>query len=227
LLTVALALLLVDDASWAALLPHRLQALVATPSLGQPVPAAVRSAVAIVVFALSCGKFWLNAAPGASLPAPALKVLGWADPFRSVNSYGLFRVMTTSRSEIVVEGSDDGVTWRPYEFRYKPGALTRRPAFVEPHQPRLDWQMWFAALSGPGLAPWFGDFLARLLEGSPAVLGLLGSNPFPDHPPRFVRAELYDYRFTDAGQRRASGAWWVRTFLGTYMPPVSLPGGSP
>ncbi len=230
LLTVALALLLVDDASWAALLPHRLQALVATPSLGQPVPAAVRSGVAIVVFALSCGKFWLNAAPGASLPAPALKVLGWADPFRSVNSYGLFRVMTTSRSEIVVEGSDDGATWRPYEFRYKPGDPKRRPAFVEPHQPRLDWQMWFAALSGPGLAPWFGDLLARLLEGSPAVLGLLGSNPFPDHPPRFVRAELFDYRFTDAGQRRVSGAWWVRTLLGPYMPPVSLPGpagGSP
>jgi hypothetical protein len=118
----------------------------------------------------------------------------------------------------VIEGSLDGVTWRSYEFRYKPGDPSRRPKFVEPHQPRLDWQMWFAALGGYEGNPWVRAFLERLLEGSPAVLGLLANNPFPNGPPRYVRAVLYDYRFTDAGQRRATGAWWKRRALGLYCP---------
>jgi lipase maturation factor 1 len=231
LLTIALALLLVDDRAWAVILPARVAtALAAVP---KPAPGGVagvaRAVVALVVFALSCGKFWLNLAPGVSLPAPVLRVMTWVDPFRSVNSYGLFRVMTTARSEIVIEGSDDRVTWRPYEFRYKPGDPLRRPEFVEPYQPRLDWQMWFAALSGPDATSWFGNLLGRLLQGAPAVLGLLKTNPFPDHPPRFIRAQLYDYRFTTARERHESGAWWARTLIGAYVPPLSLeelvPGG--
>jgi len=127
-------------------------------------------------------------------------------------------VMTTQRPEIVIEGSLDGVTWRPYEFRYKPGDPARRPKFVEPHQPRLDWQMWFAALGGYEQNPWVRAFLERLLEGSPAVLGLLATNPFPNGPPRYVRAVLYDYRFTDFGERQATGAWWKRRELGLFCP---------
>jgi hypothetical protein len=122
----------------------------------------------------------------------------------------------------VVEGSDDGTTWRAYEFRYKPGDPTRRPGFVEPHQPRLDWQMWFAALSPYEVTFWFQEFLTRLLQGSPAVLGLLRSNPFPDHPPKYVRAVLYDYHFTTTAERRATGAWWTRTYVGPYSPVLSL-----
>ncbi len=131
--------------------------------------------------------------------------------------------MTTDRQEIVVEGSDDGETWRTYEFRYKPGDPMKRPAFVAPFQPRLDWQMWFAALSTWQGNPWFQDFCLRLLQGSPPVLDLLANNPFPDHPPRYVRARLYDYTFTDRATRRATGAWWVRAPSGDYMAAAELP----
>jgi len=143
-------------------------------------------------------------------------------PFRSVNTYGLFAVMTTSRNEIIVEGSNDGLTWRPYEFKYKPGKLTRRPRFVEPFQPRLDWQMWFAALGDYRNNPWFIDFCIRLLQGSPEVLALLKENPFPDAPPRYIRAVVYRYHFTDFATRRATGQWWRREFEGAYCPILSL-----
>jgi len=150
-------------------------------------------------------------------------VAGQLLPFHLVNSYGLFAVMTTTRPEIVVEGSNDGVTWRAYTFRYKPGDVRRPPRWNAPHQPRLDWQMWFAALRGPWGPPWFGRFMARLLEGSPEVARLLESQPFPDAPPRYVRALLYEYRFTDETTRQASGTWWRRELLGLYFPPSSLP----
>ena len=127
-------------------------------------------------------------------------------PFRTVNSYGLFAVMTPSRPEIIVEGSNDGVAWLPYEFKYKPGDLTRRPRFVEPFQPRLDWQMWFAALGNYEQNDWFIAFCAKLLKGAPEVLALLAKNPFPSAPPRYIRAMLYDYRFTNFATRRTSSS---------------------
>src|SRR5439155_421489 len=109
----------------------------------------------------------------AGVPKAAIRLVEWLSPLRSVNQYGLFEVMTTRRPEIVVEGSDDGRTWRPYEFRWKPGAVGGRPRFVAPHQPRLDWQMWFAALESCEENPWLVSFLGRLLQGEPAVLRLL------------------------------------------------------
>ncbi len=143
-------------------------------------------------------------------------------PFRSVNGYGLFAVMTTTRPEIIIEGSSDGDRWQPYEFKYKPGDPRRPPGFVAPHQPRLDWQMWFAALGQWQQHEWFPRLCARLLEGSPDVLALLAYNPFPARPPRYIRAVVYDYRFTDRETRSARGAWWRREPKGLYMPIVSL-----
>jgi predicted DCC family thiol-disulfide oxidoreductase YuxK/uncharacterized membrane protein YphA (DoxX/SURF4 family) len=155
-------------------------------------------------------------------PAPAIALYQWLQPLRSFNTYGLFAVMTPTRPEIIVEGSDDAKNWQPYEFKYKPGDLKKRPGFVAPYQPRLDWQMWFAALGGPRENAWFLNFTARLLENSPEVLALMGPNPFPKAPPRFIRAELYEYHFTDLATRRATGDWWRREYKGIYMPPVSL-----
>ena len=223
LLTIALALLLLDDAWWTWVLPEQFVPQLATEDRRTPGFDVLRVVVAGAVLAVSCAKFWQNLTPRSTLPRPIVGALGWVEPFRSINSYGLFRVMTTVRLEIVVEGSDDGVAWRAYEFRYKPGDVTRRPGFVEPHQPRLDWQMWFAALGRYEATPWFAPFLARLLEGSRPVLGLLGTNPFPEHPPKYVRAVAYDYRFTTPAERRATGAWWSRTAVGAYSPVVSLP----
>jgi len=130
--------------------------------------------------------------------------------------------MTTARPEIVIEGSNDGELWREYVFRYKPGPITRPPPWNIPHQPRLDWQMWFAALSDVRANPWFQGLMLRLLEGAPQVLALLDSNPFPDRPPKYVRAKLYDYRFADRSTRAATGQWWERRPEGLYFPRVSL-----
>jgi len=130
--------------------------------------------------------------------------------------------MTTSRIEIVVEGSNDGQTWQAYEFKYKPGNLARRPPWVAPYQPRLDWQMWFAALGNYEQNPWFTNLMVRLLEGAPEATALLEKNPFPNQPPRYVRALAYDYQFTDFTTRRATGDWWRRELKGTYFPEASL-----
>lgn len=142
--------------------------------------------------------------------------------FRSINSYGLFRNMTQIRPEIVIEGSADGRTWKEYEFRWKPGDVSRIPRFAQPHQPRLDWQMWFAALSRYERQYWFQRLLQELLEGNPVVLDLLGSNPFPEVPPRYVRAQLYRYEFSDR-TGLPPGAWWKRTYVRPYSPTLSAP----
>ncbi len=152
---------------------------------------------------------------------PAEFVMQSVSSFQIINSYGLFAVMTTTRPEIVIEGSNDGATWLPYEFKYKAGDLSRRPAWVAPHQPRLDWQMWFAALGSYQSDPWIIRFMARLMEGSPDVLGLLRGNPFPNKPPRYVRAMLYQYRFASAAEKK-SGIWWSSELKGIYVPAVSL-----
>jgi hypothetical protein len=109
-------------------------------------------------------------------------------PLLIVNPYGLFVTTTTTRPEIIIEGSEDGQTWREYVFRYKPGPVNRHPPWNIPHQPRLDWQMWFAAYRTATENPWFERLLLELLKGSPPVLALLASNPFPDRPPKYVRA---------------------------------------
>jgi hypothetical protein len=145
-------------------------------------------------------------------------ILRAVEPLRIVNSYGLFAVMTTERPEIVVEGSNDGDTWMAYEFPYKPGDLRRAPPIVAPYQPRLDWQMWFAALSNYQNNRWFVGFMLRLLQGEPSVLRLMRYNPFPNAPPKFIRARVYLYQFTKFGEP----GWWHREERGLYFPAVSL-----
>ena len=145
------------------------------------------------------------------------------EPFRSISGYGLFRSMTTSRTEIVIETSDDAQSWHEVAFRYKPGDVKRRPRFVAPHQPRLDWQMWFAALDPPRAGPWLVGLLRRMLDGSPAVFRLLDDKTFLAKPPRYVRLVMYDYRFTTPGEATtASGAWWTRERRGELTRALSL-----
>jgi hypothetical protein len=244
LLALALCLLLLDDAFLFSLVPRRWRRASASVATSPPVTGGVgedtlfRSSLrpgwrllyllplALFTFVLSAGQL-----SGAFLPIPGAYVQDAASalvdaqaPFHLFNGYGLFAVMTTTRPEIIVEGSRDGTTWTEYPFRYKPGDVFRVPGWVAPHQPRLDWQMWFAALEArQGPPVWFERFLVRLLQGSPDVLALLAKDPFDGTPPRFVRAELYDYRFTNWATRRASGgAWWRRERLGVYFPPASL-----
>ena len=187
----------------------------------------VAAAVLLGLSALSLGReiaYTLPAGHGAGWwPAWGNRVMGWIDPFRSVNGYGLFRVMTTERPELVLEGSRDSVHWQAYGFRYKPGDLGQRPGFVAPFHPRLDWQLWFAALSPGQSLGWLQALARHLRSGTPEVVGLLGRNPFATGPPRYVRAVLYDYRFSTAEERRRTGSWWVRSPQGTFMLAPSQP----
>jgi hypothetical protein len=164
------------------------------------------------------GLLTLLAGIGVPLPSPALRVMGVVDPLHLVNGYGLFAVMTTTRPEIIVEGSNDGETWKVYEFRYKPGDVWRAPPIVAPHQPRLDWQMWFAALGSVRQNRWFLLFVEKLLRGEPAVLRLLLRDPFEGTPPKWVRARVFQYHFTRLGE----SGWWRREETGAYLNPVSL-----
>ena len=153
------------------------------------------------------------------------------DPFHIVGTYGAFGSVTKERDEVVVEGTEEPVLmpttrWLAYEFRGKPTDVMRRPPQIAPYHLRLDWLMWFAAMSSPMQHEWFVPFIAKLLEADPAVLGLLQHDPFGGRRPRFVRARLYRYRFTTATERRASGAWWYRDLIDEYLRPVSLRGAA-
>ncbi|MGO8676151.1 MAG: lipase maturation factor family protein [Limisphaerales bacterium] len=229
-LTLGLCLLLLDDFAMAGLVPRKLSALY---SRSRAVADGSRNgrrrwqgvgmaSLAVVVVGISAVQLLSPFGRLPSWTSPALAAHRWLAPFRSVNSYGLFAVMTTERPEIIVEGSNDGHGWQAYEFPYKPGDPKRRPAFVAPHQPRLDWQMWFAALGDVRQNPWFVNFCVRLLQGSPDVLALLEKNPFPDRPPKYIRARVYNYQFTSPGERRRTGAWWKRELKGGYLPSISL-----
>ncbi len=224
LLAIVLCVPLLDDAVLRPVLPLRLAA-------GEPEPLwrrRVTVALAAMIAPLSALTFAREIS--ATLPGgrgadhPLLRAVA---PLRSVNGYGLFRVMTTERPEIVIEGSRDSVHWLEYEFRWQPGAVSRRPRFVAPHQPRLDWQMWFAALDPEGAEPWLAGLVRGLLEGRPQVLSLLGPNPFLDAPPRYVRLVSYRYRFTTAQERSRTGAWWARQFVGYLTRAIALPGTPP
>jgi hypothetical protein len=221
-LTIALALTLVDDAVW-------IRTGIVRPS-GAPAkqprrwPKSIVAAAAIVLVPVSLAMLLAQVGirmPGIALIAPVYGVLA---PFRSVNAYGLFAVMTTTRPEIVLEGSYDGITWKPYEFKYKPGDLLRPPPWVAPYHPRLDWHMWFLALGEDEREEWFENLSRRLIEGSQAVTGLLGNNPFRDSPPRLVRAVRYMYRFADPAARRRDGVWWVRELRSPAVPSAREPG---
>jgi predicted DCC family thiol-disulfide oxidoreductase YuxK len=216
LLTIALTLFLFDDQALARIVPAQIRETLFERSEGRI--AATAAAVIVMVLSLS---HLLETFTG-RVPAVLNTALRYTAPLQIVNTYGLFAVMTTERIEIILEGSADGETWQPYEFKYKPGDLNRAPAWVAPHQPRLDWQMWFAALSNYQANPWFASLTLRLLEGSPEVAGLLESNPFPRQPPRYIRATAYEYTFSDRETRCRTGAWWKREARGSYLPAVGL-----
>ncbi len=143
------------------------------------------------------------------------------EPFRIANEYGLFAVMTRGRYEIEFQGSNDNQNWTPYPFRYKPQALSERPGLYAPYQPRFDWNLWFASLGD-----WRQNQIVpiteeKLLANDPTVLHLFRANPFPNSPPRYVRAMLWQYWFTSMEEKRRTGNWWRRTLLGQYAPTLT------
>jgi predicted DCC family thiol-disulfide oxidoreductase YuxK len=221
LLTMLLCIFLFDDAALRRLIPRWLQSRIQThaPRPGRTATL-VATALALLVVPVGLDRIW-QTFTRSNVPVVG-ELTEAVAPFLIVNPYGLFAVMTTSRPEIVIEGSADGYVWHEYVFRYKPGPLSRRALWNIPHQPRLDWQMWFAALGSVRENPWIVGLMARLLEGSPSVLALFYSNPFGDGAPKYVRAQLYEYQFADRRTHRLTGEWWTRQPVGLYFPEVSL-----
>jgi Lipase maturation factor len=151
------------------------------------------------------------------LPLP-MQPVTMLEPFRIANQYGLFAVMTRGRYEIEFQGSRDGQVWETYPFRFKPQALDKAPGIYAPYQPRFEWNLWFASLGSWQQNPLVPRTEERLLVNDPDVLALFATNPFPDNPPRQVRAVLWQYWFTSMEQKRTTGAWWTRRLLGLYAP---------
>jgi hypothetical protein len=222
LLTTVLYLALLDDRTLVQFLPRR------AVRPGQPIerpdePSIWRigvNVVAIGIAVLSVMTVFLEMDRTRQVRGPFDRgwpgtLLTWVSPFNSVNGYGLFRVMTTARPEIVIEVSDDGTEWKEQEFKWKAGNVMRRPRFVEPHMPRLDWQMWFAALDPFSAQEWLLTLAERITAGERAVTRLLGPSPL-GHRPRYVRLAYYRYHFTSAPERAKTGAWWKREF-GAYL----------
>ena len=233
LLTIVLCLPLFDDTFWPARVQRFLERGRPPPPAPAPSPvkrffrrsgAMMRATVAGFIFLIGLVQFtqeWNSGSrPRPEKPRPPNILERAADQMYQlglVSRYGLFRVMTTERPEIILEGSDDGKTWKPYDFVWKPGDPMRQPSFTTPHMPRLDWQMWFAALSiyyEHQIPPWLTPFALQLKAGNPDVLALLDNNPFPKAPPKLLRLELYLYQFTTAEEQKKTGAWWTRTLVG-------------
>jgi hypothetical protein len=216
-LTIVPALACFDDRSLAFLFPRRLPARWAGRSPSRTQRAAAIALAVLVAF--------LSIRPVENLLSPWQAMNRSFDPLHLVNTYGAFGSVGQERYEIILEGTRDreigpDTRWEAYEFPCKPGDVARRPCIISPYHYRLDWQMWFAAMSSAANEPWLVHLVDKLLRGDRDLSSLLARDPFPDEPPRFVRAELYRYQFTRPGD--GSPDWWRRTRVATYMRPLSL-----
>jgi hypothetical protein len=220
-LTIVPIIACFDDAALARVLPRRLvraadaAAASATASRGQTI---VSWAVVALVATLSVN-------PVANVFFARHQVMNTSfDRLELVNTYGAIGTVGRERDELVFEGTDaddpedQRAEWRAYEFPCKPGDPARTPCVVSPFQPRLAWQLWFAAMSSPDHYPWTLHLVWKLLHGDDSVLRLVERNPFPSHPPRWIRVASYHYAFAPSG----SGRWWDRTLLGAWLPPLSV-----
>lgn len=216
-LTILLACSAVDQASLAAVLPVPAQPALAGPPLW----------FTVLVFVLAAAVLILSYWPARNMLSTRQRMNMSFNPFHLINTYGAFGSISRTRHEVVIEGTaEDEITgdtvWQEYEFKGKPGSVRRLPRQWAPYHLRLDWLMWFAAIS-PGYAlPWMTPLLTRLLRNDRPTLKLLRCNPFPDVPPRYVRAQIYQYRFTTFQELRRDHAWWHRTLVGSYVRPMSL-----
>jgi len=216
-LTMILAIPAIDGRCLAAILPIRPEGALAAQSISLKVAVAACTLLLI----------WLSIDPVRNMLSRSQIMNTSYNPYHIGGTYGAFGGITRQRYEVVVEGTSDAVItpathWKEYEFRGKPNDPTRMPPQIAPYHLRLDWLMWFAAMSSYRDHPWFINFVAKLLENDKPVLSLLKSNPFPNAPPKFVRAELWEYHFASPEAHKKTGVWWVRTDTGAWFPPVSM-----
>ena len=220
LLTILLCLFLLDDDVLRKILPRSLQRYTAIAADDRIERKLLRRNLLLPVFALlilsssvaAFSSMVIDSRLADSLKQSTVLIRIWGIG----HIYHVFPNMQVERHELEIEGSDDGIEWKVYEFKYKPGHLDEAPAFIVPHQPRLDWMIWFVPPRSERMMYWFGEFMDRLHQGSPEVLGLLRHNPFPDKPPRYLRVQAYQYWFTTEEEREATGNWWRREHLGQF-----------
>lgn len=220
-LTIALCLSCFDDRFLQFLFPQRIRQRVydlTVEGRTSRLRRGVQYGLALLVFILSIQ-------PVLNLISPQQAMNLSYNPLHLVNTYGAFGSVTKSRREIILEGTsdekpDESAQWLEYEFKCKPGDVRRAPCVVSPYHYRLDWQMWFAAMGDVRQSPWVIRLVEKLLEGDEKILGLMGKNPFPEKPPKFIRAQLYEYRMTRFKDH--SPDWWRREKIGTFLPPLSL-----
>lgn len=220
LLTIVLCVWLIPDNWWEPLIDAMPFRLGENPAAMFAHPAPSVAMIALALCSLYwCTRFWIGEQANAKL-WPVVKAI---QAFHISNPYGLFATMTKSRPEIIFEGSRDGAEWKEYDLIYKPGNLYHSPPIVAPHQPRLDWQLWFAALGSFQQNYWVQNFMVRMMENSPDVMSFFSLNPFEEEPPRFLRARLYNYEFASPSEITGEGKWWKRTLLGDYSPVMKRP----
>src|ERR1700754_1958939 len=216
-LTIILAVSAIDQSAFAAVLP-----VPDPPALPGP-PAWFAGLV--IVFAVMT--VFLSYWPVRNLISSHQRMNAAFNPYHLMNTYGAFGSIGRVRLEVVIEGTEEPEITEPmvlqeYGFKGKPGDPHRMPRQWAPYHLRLDWLMWFAALTPAYARDWLGPFVLRLLQNDPPTLRLLRHNPFPASPPRYVRAPLYQYRLTSWRQLRRDRAWWHRTLVARYMPPMTL-----
>ena len=225
LLILTLCISLFDDLQLTKFLSNRARTSVMPPTI-RVKPIFLRHVVTLAVFAVifpaSLYLLILTSGWQPLVPERARNAVSFLYENRVVSTYGLYATMSTQRPEIIIEGTRDGVKWEPYVFRWKPGPLDRAPRWAQPHMPRLDWQLAYAALGTEAGNPWFTSFLVRLLENEPSVTRLLDENPFEDEPPIRVRAQLYTYAFVEPDEHETTGNYWVRSPAGIYSPEMEL-----
>ncbi len=215
-LTIVLAIACFDDRFLSKLIPVKVPPTVPMSGLRKGVLKVLTGA--IVLFSIP---------PVVNMFSPYQIMNTSFEPFHLVNTYGAFGSVGKTRPEIIIEGTEETVVaesteWREYEFKAKPGDLKRTPPIVSPYHYRLDWLLWFAAMSDFRHYPWILNLTAKLLKNDPETLSLIKTNPFPGAPPKYIRAILYEYKFTSPGERKQTGAWWTRKYLREYLPALSL-----
>lgn len=230
-LTIIPCVACIDDSVWRRILPTYLSECADRAAASQTRSGASRFAGGVFAAVVA----WLSIEPVKNLVSPKQAMNASFDRLHLVNTYGAFGTVGRERYEIVFEGTDDVMAresshWKEYEFKAKPGDPKRKPPFISPYHYRLDWQIWFAAIPGvhydlrtlptPQHYPWVVHFVWKLLHNDAGTLGLLARNPFPEAPPRYVRALVYRYKF--ASLANEDGQWWTRERVGNWLPPMSL-----
>ncbi len=219
ILTIILCLFLFDDKAIRKVLPASLcdwllqQKQLSTISAWLRIPSYVFASIILLTSSIH---IW-EMASGSKISGNAGNILSYIQRWSLANRYHVFPTVNQQRVELIIEGTVDGRTWLPYRFKYKPGELNKPLYFVIPHQPRLDWMVWFVPLN-PIFEDWFGSFLDALLDNSASVTALLEHNPFPDAAPIAIRVQAFEYRFTDFTERELSGNWWKSRYLGPFEP---------